>query len=971
MAREPLTKRVWQNAGAPTSGASGTYANHEWLEKGDLLTDTTNGALYQNTNTQASPTWTLIGSGGVTLDGAYDYGGAGSGKAVTVDSGAIALTNNAANNNGILTLTKNPSGAQSGDALTITVGAQATGTAITIANTGSGNDITGSGSTWTISKAGAVTVTTLFSTAHSLLEGTAPAGTVCYIVRDNTGDVTVNSLVGKSVNMAVAGTDVITVAGALVTIAQAVSVTTGGLTVVAGGIDVTAGGIEVTAGGVTVVLGGITVTGDSIITGALEVTGALTIGGAWTVSATLTVDELILDTDGTAPAATNCYAVRDNTGDLTLNAITGKEIHLAINNVDVFDVGTSVEVISGGLTVTAGGLTVSASGAAITGNSTITGDLVVTGSLTFGGNWTVAATLTVDELILDTDGAQPAGTNCYAVRDNDGDLTVNAITGKQFIVAINNTDEYTFSATILDLCANALDNVGYLILNAASAPAASEVYLVNDNTGDLTLNVLTGKEVHIAVNGTDEYDFNATAFQIASANNIQFMGDNGILDSAGNEVILVTAVGSAANYLNVRNAAAANPIILECLGTADRGFEFHNDQSEQILILTPVASAVNEITILNAAAGGQPIIRVTGEADNGLEIQNLAGEIMLEVASSATPLNWITIRNDNTGLCPAIQTTGEADIGLEIQNAAGEIEFATVSTNAPTVYLQVSPNNTGLQPIIKVMGENDIGLEIQNAEGERELETVSVATPVNWLSVSNSATGNPVILLNPGEDDIGFSFQAKNAEPMLNLAAVAVAKDYIVITSAITTAAPTITVAGDTDNIDLSLAGKGTGYVRIDANLDMSDNTLFGSQASGGDLLLSSTVHGTKGAVSVLTGNEGFKVGGVAIRAGTAATNVLAVFNGDNPQAGQALANGIEIYSNAGECFIMDAAGTATQQTPHDKEGYYYLNSYSTKRGKTIRVHVERMLRAISDKFPGEFDKFIEELPGNELYQHA
>jgi len=92
----------------------------------------------------------------------------------------------------------------------------------------------------------------------------------------------------------------------------------------------------------------------------------------------------------------------------------------------------------------------------------------VSGSLTFGGNWTVAATLTVDELILDTDGVAPAGTNCYLVRDNAGDLTANAVTGKQFIVAINGTDEYGFGATALDMNSNALDNVGYVILNAAT-----------------------------------------------------------------------------------------------------------------------------------------------------------------------------------------------------------------------------------------------------------------------------------------------------------------------------------------------------------------------------------------------------------------------------------------------------------------------------------------------------------------------
>lgn len=48
----------YYNAGAPTNGT--TFAGV--APKGSLLIDTTNGKLYINTNTQASPTWTVVGS---------------------------------------------------------------------------------------------------------------------------------------------------------------------------------------------------------------------------------------------------------------------------------------------------------------------------------------------------------------------------------------------------------------------------------------------------------------------------------------------------------------------------------------------------------------------------------------------------------------------------------------------------------------------------------------------------------------------------------------------------------------------------------------------------------------------------------------------------------------------------------------------------------------------------------------------
>jgi hypothetical protein len=65
---------LWTNAGAPTNGTSGTKAG--LALPGDLLIDTTNKALYQNTNTLLSPTWTaapLTGVAGITsgtVDGA-------------------------------------------------------------------------------------------------------------------------------------------------------------------------------------------------------------------------------------------------------------------------------------------------------------------------------------------------------------------------------------------------------------------------------------------------------------------------------------------------------------------------------------------------------------------------------------------------------------------------------------------------------------------------------------------------------------------------------------------------------------------------------------------------------------------------------------------------------------------------------------------------------------------------------------
>ena len=55
-----LAYGLFPTYGAPTSGTSGTYAKE--ATPGSLLVDVENKVTYQNMNTQASPTWTQLGS---------------------------------------------------------------------------------------------------------------------------------------------------------------------------------------------------------------------------------------------------------------------------------------------------------------------------------------------------------------------------------------------------------------------------------------------------------------------------------------------------------------------------------------------------------------------------------------------------------------------------------------------------------------------------------------------------------------------------------------------------------------------------------------------------------------------------------------------------------------------------------------------------------------------------------------------
>jgi len=121
-----------------------------------LPTDNGDASEQLQTNGSGVLTWEAAGAGGGTLDQAYDSGGAGAGRTITADGGAVTINNTDADNNGNLVVNKSPSSAASGGGIEVTMGAFATGAGITFANSGSGYDLLGTGSTWGISATGTV-----------------------------------------------------------------------------------------------------------------------------------------------------------------------------------------------------------------------------------------------------------------------------------------------------------------------------------------------------------------------------------------------------------------------------------------------------------------------------------------------------------------------------------------------------------------------------------------------------------------------------------------------------------------------------------------------------------------------------------------------------------------------------------------------------------------------------------------------
>jgi len=119
---------VLVNAGTPTNGAAGTGYN--CVTPGSLLADITNAALYINTGTSASPTWSAQGSAETVTAASSATPASGITTIATTAGGAYTLLAPVAGvvKKIILTATSNSS---SGATLnTVTVGTTATITAI-------------------------------------------------------------------------------------------------------------------------------------------------------------------------------------------------------------------------------------------------------------------------------------------------------------------------------------------------------------------------------------------------------------------------------------------------------------------------------------------------------------------------------------------------------------------------------------------------------------------------------------------------------------------------------------------------------------------------------------------------------------------------------------------------------------------------------------------------------------------------
>ncbi len=414
---------------------------------------------------QGTKTNLLTVGAGNTLDAAYDQGGAGAGRTITADTGALTLNNTDADTAYLLSVTPTPGSSAALGGIQVTSGANATQDSLNIVNSGSGDDIEAGNGAFTVSSTGdvvalTISVTTLFENAIvaasagnvALTVDAAGNGTIT-IGGVSTGAVTIvpaMALTGAltangDVTLGNAATDNVTITGDVVAnitldddttdspsvifrdagendwIFLKADGATGNLTATSDAatsdFQIVTGNFKVGAGSESVTLNG----DDAYITGTFEVDGAARFDGLVTGNAGLTVTGAVVNLN-----ASSNNAVNIGTGTTTSTVTIGGA---AAQTINIGDGAAAKTVTLGSSDSTSTTTLLSGSGALnlnVSNNQpTNIGTGTTTGTITVGGAGTQTINIGDGAAIKTVTLGSNNSSSSTDILSGTGNLTVN------------------------------------------------------------------------------------------------------------------------------------------------------------------------------------------------------------------------------------------------------------------------------------------------------------------------------------------------------------------------------------------------------------------------------------------------------------------------------------------------------------------------------------------------------------------
>lgn len=308
-------------------------------------------------------------------------------------------------------------------------------------------------------------------------------------------------------------------------------------------------------------------------------------------------------------------------------------------------------------------------------------------------------------------GSAPAGSVAAVYADNSGDVTVNALSGKSFNIGVNGADEYVFSATALALNGNNITGVGTALTAAAGLA-------VTATAADLALATATSGNITLAPGGVG-------SVQVTSS--------------------VTSGTGTASGLSLVANAL-----------TSGVGMSISSSSlsSGSLLALSATATA--------AASNTQTVLNVSTSGANATASQTTYGAYMANTHTGTTSTNiglYVTA-SGGTNNYAAIFDAGKVGIGT----MAPTFHLDVVGTGDQAVMIQSTNNNdTFIRFSNPDFQEWDIGLKqsVTGTGSDRSLVIRDTTAAAIRLQVTNS--GNVVIGTGEGATPTGNMLRGPNA----------------------------------------------------------------------------------------------------------------------------------------------------------------------------------------------------------------
>ena len=339
-----------------------------------------------------------------------------------------------------------------------------------------------------------------------------------------------------------------------------------------------------------------------------------------------------------------------------------------------------------------------------------------------------------------------------------------------------------------------------------------------------------------------------------------------------------------------------------------------------------------------------------------------AGNVGIGVASP-------TVRLDVSGPVKIVGTSS-GDTTLSVSSLAGNNQLRTVGNATPRVLVGVGTddNSTNLQVFgtVSTTGTitvtNNIAVQWKDSGGTARRLFLLSASDASYFGPSDTGWGGTTYLkagttllmsVNTATSAVDAVFVATTGKVGIGTTS----PDSLLHVNLSDTGTNTITrVLTITHNGGTAAAGFGTGIL-----FELESSTTEDQTAAAIDVAWSTATHASRASYMAwslvtnagslteamrLTGEQNLKLGGTASRGTAVGTNHIDLFDGTAPTG--TLANGVSIYSKAGEFYALDAAGNETLNSPHDPEtGEWIFWSRNTVTGRTYRVDMERMVAAI------------------------